>query len=415
MRTELASLTDPAPTSVVRGWVLALGFLGLFLPCLSIAQTLADAVERAWARQPLASALKRREGEAKARVDIANGLLPAPASMSLSNVNDKFGTDAGRDAWELEVAMPMWLPGQRAARAREAAAGLLEIDARRTALRLQIAGEVRDAWWALAHARHAVRLAESREATAMALEADVVRKFKAGELARTDANLATNERLIASSELLQARVALRQHEQSYRVLTGDDAPPQLVEESIPTVLDVATSHPQLSALLALSQLAHSRLRVALENRREAPELAIKLVRDRGEFGAPYSRSLGVKITVPFASDAKARQETLAAQAEALQADAELAIAKQRIGLEVARNKLDSEAAQQQRANAQKRIEVNADTLRLAEKMFALGESDLSALLKARASAYESEADFNRQRTAYFAAISRLNQSLGVMP
>jgi cobalt-zinc-cadmium efflux system outer membrane protein len=412
LRTEYTSYTDPAPISVIRGLLLA---CGLLLPVLGIAQTLAVAVERAWARQPLASALNAREGEAKARIDVANSLLPAPASMSLSNVNDKFGTDTGKDAWELEVALPMWLPGQRTARKHEAVAGLSEIDARRTALRLQIAGEVREAWWALANARHGVRLAESRETTAMALEADVVRKFKAGELARTDANLAMNESLIARSELLEARVALRQLEQVYRVLTGDDAPPQLVEESMPTNLEISASHPQLSASLALSELAHSRLNVAQENRRDAPELAVKLVRERGDFGTPYSSALGVKLTVPFSSGAKVHQETSAAQADVLQADAELAIARQRIELEVVRNRLDVEATRQQWVNAQKRMEVNADTLRLAEKMFALGESDLPALLKARASAFEAEASFNRQRTAYHASISRLNQSLGVMP
>ncbi|MBK7000116.1 MAG: TolC family protein [Rhodoferax sp.] len=407
-----APYSSPTFTRALRGMVLV---IGLFFPIFGTAQTLGDAVQHAWSRQPLASALSAREGEAQARADLANGMLPAPASLSLSNVSDKLSTDTGKDAWELELAMPMWLPGQRGAREREAAAGLSEIDARRAALRLQIAGEVREAWWALANARQAARLAENREATAIALESDVLRRFKAGELARTDANLATNESLIAKSELLDAHTVLRQLDQAYRVLTGKDAPTHLVEESPPSSMEVPASHPQLSASLASSQLAHSRLNVAQESRREAPELAIKLVRERGDFGTPYANALGVKLTVPFSLGAKVRQETSAAHAEVLQADAELAIAKQRIELEVTRNKLDSEAARQQWINAQKRMELNADTLRLAEKMFALGESDLSALLRARASAFESEASFNRQRTAYFASISRLNQSLGVIP
>ena len=54
-------------------------------------------------------------------------------------------------------------------------------------------------------------------------------------------------------------------------------------------------------------------------------------------------------------------------------------------------------------------------LRLAEKAYALGESDLPGLLRARAGAWEAETAVQRQRTAGAASASRLNQSLGVMP
>lgn len=389
--------------------------IGLLLPILGASQTLGDTVQRAWSRQPLASALIGREAEAQARVDLANGLTPVPATLSLSNVNDKLSADVGKDAWELELAMPMWLPGQRSARGREAVDGLADIGARRAALQLQIAGEVREAWWALVSARHSVATAERRQTTAMALEADVLRRFKAGELARTDANLAMGERLLAENELLEARSALRVLDQSFRVLTGANAPASLEEERPANSMDISPSHPQLSAALSSSQLARSRLTVAQVSRRDAPEMALKLVRERGDFGIPYANSVGIKLTVPFSSGAKVRQETSAAQAEVLQAEAELALTRQRIELEVARNRLDIAASQERLANAQKRMDLNADTLCLSEKLFALGESDLSTLLRARNMAFESEANLNRQRTAYYAAISRLNQSLGVLP
>lgn len=378
-------------------------------------QSLGGAIDRAWSRQPLAAALVAREAEAQARAELANGLMPAPASLSLSNVSDRLSTDAGKDAWELELAMPMWLPGQRGARGREAAHGLTEISARRAALKLQIAGEVREAWWALATARYSVALAERRQSTSVSLEADVLRRFNAGELARTDANLATSERLLADNERLETLSALRVLDQAYRVLTGE-APPAVLQEERPAVSGEANgTHPQLAATLSSSQLARSRLTVAQASRRDAPELALKLVRERGDFGVPYANSVGVKLTVPFSSGAKVQQEASAAQAEVLQAEAELVLFRQRIELEVARNRLDVAASQQQLANAQKRTDLNTDTLRLSEKLFALGESDLSTLLRARSLAFESEANLNRQRTAYHAAISRLNQSLGVMP
>lgn len=388
---------------------------GLLLATASQAQTLGSALEQAWSRHPQAAAFSAREAEAQARAEVAAGLTPGPASVSLSNLSDRLNANGGKNEWELELAVPLWLPGQRAAHGLEAGGATAEVAARRAALRLQIAGELREAWWALALARQALDLGERRDAAARALEADVLRRFKAGELARLDANLAQNERLAAEGELQEARSALRQAEQNYRLLTGEAAPALLSEEKQAPTQDAVATHPQLAAAQAAVRLAQARVGVAQQNRREAPELAVRVVRDRGDFNAPYANMVGVKLTVPFSSGARVRQETSAAQVEAAQADAELALAQQRIELDAARARQDLDAAQQQLARAQERRALTADTLRLNEKSFALGESDLATLLRARTAAFEAEAFFNRQQTARFAALSRLNQSLGALP
>jgi cobalt-zinc-cadmium efflux system outer membrane protein len=140
-----------------------------------------------------------------------------------------------------------------------------------------------------------------------------------------------------------------------------------------------------------------------------------VVRDRGEFGEPYASTVGVKLTIPFSSGARVRQESSAARAEASQADAELALAQLKLKLDVEKARLDLEAADRQLAMSRERRELTADTLRLAEKSFSLGESDLPTLLRARAGAFEAEALFGRQQAALAAARSRLKQALGVLP
>ena len=247
------------------------------------------------------------------------------------------------------------------------------------------------------------------------MESDALRRLKAGDLARTDANLAQNERLTAEGELLEAQTALRQTEQAYQLLTGVNAPTHLAEEALPVLTEAAPVHPDLAAAQAVAQLAQARLTVAEKSRREPPELAVWMVRDRDDFHAPYANSLGVKLTIPFSSDARIRQESSAALADATQAQAELAQIRQRKVLDEKQARLNIEVAQQQLAKAKERLALTVDTLRLAEKAFALGESDLSSLLRARSSQFESQALVNRQQMAYFAGVSRLNQSLGVMP
>jgi outer membrane protein TolC len=313
------------------------------------------------------------------------------------------------------MAVPLWLPGQQTAREAEAESALAEVAARSKALRLQLAGEVREAWWTLAAARQARDLAKRRAATAQALEADVLRRFKAGDLARIDANLAQGERLAAEADAIEAEAALLAAEQAWRNLTGTAAPAVLAEEGKAAAREPAEDHPQLAAAAAAARTARSKLRVAEETRRDAPEFAVRVVRERGDFSEPYANTVGVKLTIPFSSGPRVRQENAAARAESSQADAELALARHKLQLDVDKARRDAAAAERQLAMARERRALAADNLRLAEKSFALGEADLVTLLRVRAGAFEAEAFHDRQQVAHAAAQSRLKQTLGVLP
>ena len=403
-------------------WACALASLAAF-PLH--AQTLAQALDQAWSRAPQASAFAAREAEAQARTEVASGVLPAPPSVSLSTLNDKLGSDQGRQEWELELALPLWLPGQRSAREGEAQSIAAEVAARRSALRLQLAGELRDAWWTLATARAAVSLSDRRANTAAALESEVQRRVKVGDLARVDGNLAQGERLAALAEQLEASGALRMAEQVWRHLTGNAPPATLAPEppanSTTTTTTTATAtampedHPALAAALAATRVAQAKLVVADATRRDAPELALRYFRERPTYNDGQANAIGIKLTVPFSSGARTRQESASLQADIAQADGELAQARLRLALDAERAALDLEAARRQIGLARERRELGADILQLAEKSFVLGESGLPALLLARAAAYEAEALLVRQQLAADAAQSRLNQALGALP
>ena len=79
----------------------------------AMAQTLTQALEAAWARSAQAATLSARQDEAQAGSDLARGLTPGPAAVSLNQLNDRFNQNTGRREWEVEVAVPLWLPGPR--------------------------------------------------------------------------------------------------------------------------------------------------------------------------------------------------------------------------------------------------------------------------------------------------------------
>ena len=381
---------------------------------------LAQALEQAWRLHPQAAALDAREAEARAAQDIAASLTPEPGSVSIGSRNDRLNRNLGKQEYEVELAAPLWLPGQKAARVDEAASRTDEAGARRAALRAELAGELREAWWSLAAARNATALATRRLDTARQLAADVGRRYKVGELSRIDVNLAQSEVHAAGAELIETEATLLQAEQALRTLTGTAPPPDMAEEAPPPrtpdgTLAAPEVHPLLTAAAAAARSARARLKVADESRRAAPELALRVVRERGDFVEPYATTVGIRLKIPFSAPAQVRRETSAAQAEADQAEAEMLRTQTRVRLDAERAARALAAAQRQLALAQERLDLSAENLRLSEKAFALGESDLATLLRIRAAAFDAEAFLGRQRVARAAALSRLNQAQGVLP
>lgn len=142
---------------------------------------------------------------------------------------------------------------------------------------------------------------------------------------------------------------------------------------------------------------------------------MRVLRERSDANDPFGNSVGLKLTVPFSVGARIRLDSSAARADAAQAESELALARHALELDEARARRDIDAAARQLALAEERRALIADNLKLAEKAFALGETDLASLLRVRALALETEAALGRSRLTRDAAVSRLRQALGVLP
>lgn len=387
----------------------------LLAPAPASAQTMAQALDQAWSRHPRAVAAAALQDEADARSEAARRLTPGPASLSLGSTSDRFHGNQGQREWEAELAMPLWLPGQRAIQATEAAGAQAEVAAQRALVRLQLAGEVRTAWWTLASARQAAALAARRLESSQALLADVQRRHRAGELARIDANLAHGELLAAQGTLADAEASVQQAERDYLMLTGHQAPQQLNSEQATDRQAPPPDHPLLDAARASVERARARLQWASASRRAPPELALRMVRDRGAAGLPYNHTVGIKLTLPLSSSPEVRQAEAAALAALNEAEAEQEQTQRRLALATDKARSELQTAAQQLARAGERLALDTDTLRLAEKSFALGETSLATLLRARTAALESEALVGQQQIALAAARSRWNQTIGELP
>lgn len=378
--------------------------------------TLAQAFDLAWQRQPAAQALASRHAQSRAEAEQAAAWTPSAPMVTLGSLTDRFSNNgAGWQEWEAELAVPLWLPGQRDARQSLAQSQQSLVGSQAAAQRLELAGTLREAWWRLAAAANASALARGRLDWAATLHADVDRRWRAGEMARTDANVARTEVQAAEAEVIEAGRGERQAQFAWRTLTGVPPPASLPEEAPGPATAEPVAHPRLVAIDAVIARDRARARLLDKSARDAPELTLRVLREHGSSAEPYANAIGVKLSIPFSAGPRLAGEGAAIAAELAEAEAQAQQLREQLHFEVDGARADLQAAERRLALARTRADLAFDTLQLVQRAFTLGETDLATLLRARAAAFDAEAERERQRIARGSAISQLNQSLGVLP
>jgi cobalt-zinc-cadmium efflux system outer membrane protein len=376
--------------------------------------TLRDAVERAWGRQPTARAQPARSEEFAAKREAAEAPFPEPPSLSVSNRDDRFHQDEGAREMEAAIALPLWLPGEKARQTSIVNAERDQYDTGLTAAKLKIAGEVRDAYWQVRLAENELALARRKAQEAAALAADVERRVKAGDLARVDLNQAQAAERLARATVAEAEVKAFRARQAFDVLTGMSALPSDEEMSAPAGASL-DDHPLLAPAQRAVVTTQAKLRQATQSLRNNPELELGIRRERGLSDEPYAHSFQMRLRLPFATDARNKPRIAAANAEIIEAQAAYGIERAKVTAEIEAARRELEQARTVVQLTEARFTLAADTQRLLAKAFALGELDLIARLRAENERFEAELNFTRARLEATRAISRLNQALGVLP
>ncbi|MDX9706488.1 MAG: TolC family protein [Azospira sp.] len=392
-----------------------LAALGTFAAPLH-AQTLREAVDAAWARQPAARALAARQNEFTARHEAADGILSGPPAATLANRNDRLQRNDGLTEWEAGIALPLWLPGYQKRtlalieRERDAFAALAD------EARWRLAGEVRERWWQHRLTENERMLAERRVAASRRLLADVETRVRAGDLPRIDLNQARSAEAAAKAVLAVAEARQQRSTRSFLTLTGlPSLPAAEGMNEKPQEADPAATHPALAPLERAVDAARARLHIASGNVRDLPELAFAMRRERPLDGASWEGSAGIEIRIPLATDARNRPRVAAANAELIEAEARIPYVREQIAAEseAARHELARAIEAAERAELRHRL--STETEREYARAFALGNIDLPQRLRVEADAFDAELAAARARIEAARAVSRYNQAIGVLP
>ena len=380
------------------------------------APTLKDAVESAWAKHPVAQSRAARQDEASAKRELAASWLADAPRVSVSQKTDRWNQNAGSNEWEAEIGVSLQMPGVRAARGVLAESEATRYDAHAAAEKWRVAGEVREAYWSARIDASDLALATRKVAEASALSADVERRFKVGEIARTDWNQAHAALKMAESAEADSRAKAFRSARAFLALTA--LPPLPIDDE--SWRDSKTSiaieqHPQLRELLLDAEVARARQQEANATGQDAPEIAFGAVRERSAYGEATAGSVVLRLTVPLPSGARNRSRVSLAGAERIEAESRVPQMRLRIDGDIASAVEDLSQATRQVEFAQSRAALARETHALLDKAYRLGELDLQARLRAEADRFDAELSLARANLHRSRSISRINQASGILP
>lgn len=316
--------------------------------------------EAAWARQPEATALQSRRDAARAQQNAAQAWTPEPAALELAYKTDRFNRNQGARELEVGVSVPLWLPGERSRSAALAEAEGAAVESRATAAQLRIAATVRETWWQWQRARIDVDIARDQLDNTRRLAADVIRRVRAGDLARADQHQADAAVAGAEANMAQAAADLAGARQHLHALAG--APP-LANEANGAVSepDVSAATADIEANAALQELkakatvAERTAALTAVQTRANPELTLTTTRDRGSFGEASQQTLAVGVRIPFGGGPRHDARTANALAEATEIQAQLSLERDRLTAEREAARVRVDASRSQLAAAERRV------------------------------------------------------------
>ena len=393
---------------------IVIAVLFFTLTNIAYADTLKQVFEQAWLNSTQGRTSKARLNEVTASHDVAGALFPGSPQLELSNLNDVLVRNRGELETNVGMSVPLWLPGQKAARLDVADSEGKENQLSLEAARLAVAGELRAAIWAVYLSKSESEILTKRLETAEKLENDVAKRLKVGDVARTDLLLSKQETVNARIAIADAKSRLVSNMQRYKVLTNSENLPDNPQETVSVVHDGAL-HPLLAAGQATSELAQAQLNLAQESRRDAPTVGVLYRNQRDGSNTSARNTLGLAITIPFSSDARNAPLLAKANTALVEADAR----NQRVMAEIEANQRDAEAQlESAQTNAELSVEreqVASERLSLMQRSYQLGETSLVELIRTQSQTTEARIELARSKALLFAALANINQARGITP
>jgi outer membrane protein TolC len=380
-----------------------------------------EAVALAWARFPQRQNFAAAQAEAAARDESGRAFFPNAPTASGSYVNDRIaGSNLDYITAEGELTTPIWLPGEGSA-TRQAAhadedATAADADAAHLDLALRVLATTEQA----VLASNAVDVARRRATTAQLLSASLAHRLRLGESSQSDALAVQAEAASARMTASTARSQLNAVQAELIALTGQPIIPRLagaggdggpVDVSEAAVL---AHHPRVLAAERAMIAAQDKARLTRIENRDSPELGVQAI-DEKQPGSRWDTRVGVVFRLPFATEARNAPRRAAAEQAVTHAMVAREMARREVLTEL--RQAQSELGDVSEAALAAKEAANALMRRRGqiERAWRLGEMSLIEVVRADAMAFDADLANQKAETVLQAARLRLRLAAGELP
>lgn len=376
---------------------------------------LATVFTAALARAPESRMSPAYAGLAENQRSVSRQLLPGQPKFIVNYWDDRLLDNTGIRELEAGVEVELWHLGQKKNAGQLADALESGSIAWQQQLALDVAGQLRKSLHRLLattatseHARQAVNEAERLRDISQ-------RRHDAGEISRAD--LLQSDALVyeAQQTLLNQQAEQVDAERDYFILTGLVERPAAVNETPPVHTETSLQHPTLAYLNNERLTRERRVQQVRQQAAASTTVALGARRQRDQHQAPDMYALALSVSIPFGRSPRGSSAAAAARVELAQAEVDLHNAQRQLSrqLHEVEHQLEVNARSLELARATSSL--RKQQWQLAEKAFALGETDIRSTILALQHYRHSELQWQLLNLNQYALISALKQTLGELP
>jgi len=379
---------------------------------LSLAQT----IEATFQKYPQTALIAAFEDEARALERRGSSWIAGYPQIFLQWIDDRLFNDRGEVQIQTGYQVPFWMWNQRRAGQQMAEQAKYSTEKFAKALKLEVAGLVRDALWNIHLMENRHELAKQIYQVAEKLTAVVKRRVELGDLAGADLLLAESDQLEKKTALVQAEAEVMHTRRAYINLTRMEKAPVHFEEKLSKQDYFDEQHPSVAAADALIERAQAEVEFTrLSKQGNQPSLLIGTQHDRATRNEGYNNETNLVLQVPiggeawnspYVAQANIALTTRISERDTLIRDLEKALHEAKHNLEVDQAALEIAERRRQLADSQ---------LKMSRIAFEAGEISLIDYLKIQSGAQAAIRDAAERAILLRKDTATYNQVVGVMP
>lgn len=377
--------------------------------------TLAKVIELTLDKHPesqLTSALKQEADALQQRGD--SWLAEAP-NIALHYFDDLPGDNKGYREFEAELELPLWNWGQRSAGQALAENAIHTTTKQSIALKLKVAGLIRNALWNIALKNNHYEQAKSILTISKQLQSKINRRVELGDLPGSDSLLARSEYLQARSSLAKAEAEMMVARKNYNTLTQLSNIPANFTETLSSLTKVTENHPFLSAVNAIVQRKQAELNWVKSAGSGQTSLSVGGKTERDDKKGDDIESMSVGISIPFGGSAHLAPEIASANIELTKALVQRDRLFRIIEKQHHEAKHALEVTQTELKIANELKQIAESHLKITHLSFTVGEINLLDLLKIQARTQTAIRNAKDHAITLRKNIATYNQSVGIIP